>query len=318
MGKVYTYFPSKDVFIATVVIFEIGSIVSAAAPTSPAFIVGRAIAGVGSAGTMIGGNVIFADLLPLQKRAKFFGFLGATFGLASIGGPLLGGVFTSKVNWRWCFWINVPIGGVAIAVLAFVLPRKTPPRVHEGERFWARVRRFDPVGIAFLLPGLVLVLLGLQWGGNGYQWSSTRVVVSLVVGLVLLVAFGVVQCWVGENGTVPPRILRQRSIAAGAVVLLGFGSALTILTFYLPIWFQAVKGLSAYQAGIRMLPYFLGTVFFVIGSGFIVSKTGYYNPPLIIGTALMVVGCGLLSTFRVGTNTGEYIGYQVSLSFDAR
>jgi MFS family permease len=259
--------------------------------------------------------VIFVDLLPLQKRPKYQGLVGATFGLASIAGPLLGGLFTSKVNWRWCFWINLPIGGVAVLVLFLVLPRMVPPREHRGEPFWRRVRRFDPVGTALLLPGLVLVLLGLQWGGNGYAWGSTRVVVSLVVGLVLLVGFGFVQWWVGDNGTVPSRILTQQSIAAGSVVNLGFGSALTILTFYLPIWFQAIKGLSAFGAGIRLLPYFLGTVVFVIGSGFVISKTGYYNPPLILGTALMVVGGGLLTTFRVDTSTGEYIGFEVSLSF---
>lgn len=240
------------------------------------------------------------------------GFLGATFGLASIGGPLLGGLFTTKVNWRWCFWINVPIGGLAIMVLLFILPAKPPPRKHVGESFMQRVRQFDPVGTSLLLPGLVLLLLALQWGGNGYAWRSTRVVVSLVLGLVLIVVFGVSQVWAGDNGTTPPRIVGQRSIAAGAVVSLSFGSALIILTFYLPIWFQAIKGQSAFSAGIRLLPYFLGTVTFVIGSGFVVSKTGYYTPVLIVGTALMIVGCGLLTTFRVETTNGEWIGYEVS------
>lgn len=257
--------------------------------------------------------VIFVDLIPLQNRPKWMGFLGATFGLASIGGPLLGGLFTTQVNWRWCFWINVPIGGLAIMVLLFVLPAKPPPKKHAGESFMQRVRQFDPVGTALLLPGLVLLLLALQWGGDGYAWGSTRVVVSLVLGLVLIVACGISQLWAGDNGIVPPRILGQRSIAAGAVVSFGFGSALIILTFYLPIWFQAIKGRSAFSAGIRLLPYFLGTVSFVIGSGFVVSKTGYYTPVLIVGTALMVVGCGLLITFQVNTGNGEWIGYEVSI-----
>lgn len=234
------------------------------------------------------------------------------FGLASIAGPLLGGVFTTKVNWRWCFWINVPIGGLAITGLVFVLPAKPPPKKHVGSSFLQRVQQFDPVGMALLLPGLVLLLLALQWSGNGYSWGSTRVVVLLVLGLVLIIAFGVSQWWAGDRGTVPPRILSQRSIAAGAAVSLGFGSALIILTFYLPIWYQAIKGKSAVDAGIRLVPYFLGTVAFVIGSGFVVSKTGYYTPPLIAGTALLVVGCGLLTTFKVDTTTGESVGYQVS------
>lgn len=292
-------------------IFEIGSIICAAAPNSTSLIVGRAIVGIGSAGTNTGAQVIFADLFPLEKRPKYQGFLGATFGLASIAGPLLGGVFTTKVSWRWCFWINVPIGGVALAVLVLLLPAKPASQRFSGESFPQRVKQFDLVGTTLLLPGLILLLLALQWGGNQYSWGSARVVVTLVFGTVLLLAFGVSQMWAGENGAVPPRIMRQRSIIAGAVVSLGYGATLVIVTFYLPIWYQAIKGWSAVEAGTRMIGYFLTTVFFVIGSGIIVSKTGYYTPWLITGTALLIVGNGFLTTFRVNTTTGESIGYQV-------
>jgi hypothetical protein len=137
-------------------------------------------------------------------------------------------------------------------------------------------------------------------------------VVLLVLGLLLLMAFGITQLWAGDNGTVPPRIFSQRSIAAATAVSLAFGSTLIILTFYLPIWFQAIKGQSAVGAGIRLLPYFLSTVVFVIGSGFLVSKVGYYTPVLIVGTAVLIVGCGLVTTFEADTNRGEWIGYQAS------
>lgn len=211
-----------------------------------------------------------------------------------------------------CFWINVPIGGVAIAGLLLLLPAKPPPKKHVVQSFMQRVKQFDPVGTALLLPGLVLLVLALQWGGDGSAWGSTRVVVTLVLGLLLLVAFGASQSWSGDNGTVPPRILRQRSIAAAAVVSLGFGSALVILTFYLPIWYQAIKGESAVSAGIRLLPYFLGTTVFAIGSGILVSKMGYYTPVVVVGIALMIVGTGLLTTLQVDTSSGKSYGYQVS------
>ncbi|MCJ1476235.1 hypothetical protein MMC13_004901 [Lambiella insularis] len=311
LGKVYTFFPAKWVFIGVVVVFEIGSIVCAAAPTSHAFIVGRAIAGIGNAGTFTGSTVIFVDLLPLHKRPKYQGFLGGMFGIAAIAGPLLGGVFATKVTWRWCFWINVPIGGLAIVMLLLILPSKPPAKKHVGESFTQRLKQFDPIGSMFLLPGLVLLLLALQWAGNGYAWGSTKVVVTLVLGIALLVAFSLYQLRAGENGTVPPRIFSQRSIAVGTVVSIGLGSSLLIITFYLPIWLQAIKEKSAVSAGIGLLPYFLSTVAFVIGGGFVVSKIGYYTPPLIVGTALTVIGYGLLTTLRHDTDTGKWLGYQI-------
>lgn len=307
-----TFFPAKWAFVTLVAIFEIGSIICAAAPNSTAFIVGRAIAGIGSAGNTTGANVILADLLPLEKRPKYQGFIGATFGLASIAGPLLGGVFSTKVSWRWCFWINAPIGGVALIVLILLVPNNPPAQDQSDKLLLQRIKSYDPIGTALLTPGLILVLLALQWGSNGSTWSSPRVIATLVLGVVLILAFLVSQIWTGENGTLPPRIMRKRSIVAGTAVSLGFGSTLIVVTFYLPIWYQAIKGLSAVDAGVRMLGYFLITVFFVIFSGIIVSKTGYYTPWLIFGTALLTIGCGLLTTFRVETSTATSIGFQVS------
>jgi MFS family permease len=269
-----------------------------------ALIIGRAISGVGAAGSLVGASVIMIDLIPLRKRPKYQGLLGAVFGLSSILGPLIGGLLTTKVSWRWCFWINVPIGGVALAGILIFLPASPPPHAMKGT-FRQKVWKFDPVGNIVIAPGLVCLLLGLQWGGTKYPWSDARTVALLIVGSVLLVAAFVCTQWVQENGTIPPRIFRQRSIAAGVFVSLGLGAALIIPTFYLPIWFQAIKGTTAVNAGIRLLPLFLGTVVFVIGSGIAISKSGYYAPWLIVGCAIRVIGAGLLTTFRVDTSTGQ-------------
>ncbi|RDW58281.1 putative HC-toxin efflux carrier TOXA [Coleophoma crateriformis] len=308
-GKIYTFYSAKWTYIVLVAVFEIGSIVCAAAPTSAAFIIGRAITGIGGAGSLAGASVIMTELVPLRKLPKYQGLSGAIFGLSSIFGPLVGGLLTTKVSWRWCFWINVPIGGISLAGLLIFLPASTPPDEIKGT-FQQNLWKFDPVGNIVLAPGLICLLLALQWGGTKYPWSDTRCIALLVVGSVLLLAFVGVQ-WVQENGTIPFRIIRQRSIAAGVFISLGLGAALIIPTFYLPIWFQAVKGTTAIDAGIRLLPLLLGTVFSVIGSGIVISKSGYYAPWLIVGCAIRVIGAGLLTTLRVDTGTGAWIGYQI-------
>ncbi|KAH7305758.1 major facilitator superfamily domain-containing protein [Stachybotrys elegans] len=311
MGKIYTFFSSKWIYIFFVFIFEIGSIISAAAPSSVVFIIGRAVSGIGCAGVTAGSQVLFVDLLPLEKRPKYQGLLGATFGLAAIAGPLLGGAFASGATWRWCFWLNLPIGGIALVILLILLPVKAPPRQMVRGSLIESISQFDPIGTLLLVPGIILLLLALQWGPENGSWSSPRVLGTIIPGIFLLVIFAVSQIWIGENGTIPPRIISQRSIAAASAASLGFGSALIIITFYLPIWYQAIQGLSAVDAGIRLLAYFLSTVFFVIGSGALVSKLGYYTPLMILGTAIMIVGCGLLSTVRVNSPDAEVVGFQV-------
>ncbi|TLD35444.1 putative HC-toxin efflux carrier TOXA [Venturia nashicola] len=309
MGKIYTFYPAKWTFFVLVVIFEIGSILCAAAPSSTALIIGRAITGFGGAGNLAGASIIMTGLVPLRKRPKYQGFAGAVFGIASIVGPLVGGVLTTKATWRWCFWLNLCIGVPALAGILLFLPVSPPPEKRKGT-FTERLWKFDPVGNMLLAPGLICVLLALEWGGTRYPWNDFGVLVLLAVGSVLFVAFAASQ-YFQENGTLPPRILQQRTIAAGVFVSIGFGAALIIPTFYLPIWFQAIKGTTAVDASVKLLPLFLSTCLFVIGTGFGMAKTGYYTPWLIVGCAIRMVGVGLMATLRVDAGTMEWIGYQI-------
>lgn len=307
-GKLYTFYSVKLVFLSTVALFEIGSAICGAAPNSIAFIIGRAIAGVGSAGIFSGAIVIIVYAVPLHKRPLFQGIFGAVFGLASVIGPLLGGAFTSKVTWRWCFYINLPFGGIAMLFIAFLLHIPDRDTTHLSTK--AKLSQLDAVGTSVFIPGTVCLLLALQWGGLEYSWSNWRIILLLVLGGVLLISFVLVQIFMPNTATVPSRIFLQRSIMAGFWSTLCIGSQMMIFVYYLPIWFQAIKGVSAVDSGIRLLPMVLPMVVASMVTGVLVSKVGYYTPFMQFGVCLLCIGAGLLTTLQVNTGQAKWVGYQ--------
>ena len=308
-GKLYTFFSIKWVYLTAIFIFEVGSVVCGAAPTSVALIIGRAVAGIGSAGIFSGALVIIAYAVPLVKRPIFTGIIGGMYGLASVAGPLMGGAFTDKVSWRWCFYINLPIG--AVTIVGIVLFFKSPERKNEESiGFRERAKQFDPIGTLFFIPCIICLLLALQWGGSKYPWSDGKIIALFVVFGVLAIAFVGVQLWKQETATVPPRILKKRSIAFGSWFVFCLGASFFIFIYYIPIWFQAIKGTSAVDSGIRNLPMILGLVIISIISGIAITLLGYYTPFMIGSSVLMALGAGLLSTFKVNTGHSMWIGYQ--------
>jgi MFS family permease len=308
-GLVYTYYPAKWVLIALVSIFEIGSIVCASAPSSNALIVGRVVQGIGGAGIGSGAIILVSMLVPLQARPQWTGGIGAVFGLASILGPLLGGYLTS-ITWRWCFWINVPIGGVSLACLVFFTPN-SPPAVKAAPTWRGKLDQLDPLGFILIAPAVICLLFAIEWGGSKYPWDSGRVIALFVVFGVLLLAFIASQIWRGDKATLPPRILRQRSIASASLANVGIGALLVLYAFYLPIWFQVIQGKSPQKSGLSLLPLLLSNVLAVITCGVSTSLVGYYTPFLIIGSALLIVGSALITTWSVNIGSGIWIGYQV-------
>lgn len=236
-GKIYTFFNVKYTYLVALGIFEVGSIVCALAKSSFMLIVGRAIAGAGAAGLFSGGMTIIGFTVPLQRRAIFIALLSSMFGIASIVGPLVGGVLTDAPNltWRWCFWINLPFG--AVALLAVSLFFKNPKRKNLDLTFKQKLAQMDLFGASILIGGIVCLLLALQWGGSVYPWSDSRVWGCLLGFCLFITAFIALQLWLGEKATIPPRIMKQRTVAAGCAfsLLLAMAVYTTICKLFLRI-----------------------------------------------------------------------------------
>ena len=162
MGKIYKIYPAKPLFISGIALFEVGSAVCGAAPSSTAFILGRAIAGLGSSGLFSGAMVIMFHTIPLQERPIYQGLGGAVYAIASVVGPLTGGIFTDKVTWRWCFYINLPVGTVAIISVLLILHLPNQNLDEAASGWVARVKQLDPVGNLIFFPGVICLILALQ------------------------------------------------------------------------------------------------------------------------------------------------------------
>jgi len=309
-GKLYTFWSLKWLFQLAVLLFELGSLICAVAPNSDALIVGRAIAGLGCAGIFSGALIILAHAVPLHKRPIYTGLIGGMYGIASVAGPLLGGVFTDNVTWRWCFYINLPIGALTMGMIFFFF---TPPHRKQADEMTnkEKLAQFDFLGTFFLLPSIICVLLALQWGGSEYEWSNARIIVLFILFGVLMGIFIFIQWKKGKTATLPFHLLKNRSVYSSAIFSFSVGSGFFILVFYLPVWFQAVLKTTAMESGIRNIPLILAVTVFSIFAGVLTTVFGYYTPFMIVGPVLAAIGTGLLSTFDLDTGIGKWLGFQV-------
>ncbi|KAJ5150402.1 Major facilitator superfamily domain general substrate transporter [Penicillium coprophilum] len=314
-GKVYTYYSTKWTYMVALGLFEIGSLICAVTPTSKGLIFGRAIAGIGSGGLSPGALLVLANSVPLHRRALYFGIIGSTSGIATITGPLLGGILTDHVSWRWCFWINLPFGLLTGLIILLFFDDSTSPRPKISRL--GQLKRMDPLGVIAFIPAVVSLLLGLQWGGTRYSWNNPRIIALFVLFGVFSSVWCVIQVWKQDDATVPPRLLKNRNVLGAVIHATFLGGSFFVFGYYLPIWFQAVKEDSASESGINNLPMVIAMIVSSSIGGLLVNLLGYYTPLMFAGSSLLTIGSGLCTTFEVKSGHPQWIGYQVILGIGA-
>ncbi|KAF9910491.1 hypothetical protein EC991_006308 [Linnemannia zychae] len=302
-GKFSDIFGRKIMILFACVTFMVGSAGAGGAQTMTMLIVFRAIQGLGGSGLLSIVLIIISDIFALEERAKYQSVIWSVFGVSSVVGPLLGGVFVEQATWRWCFLINLPLGLVTIgSVLLFLhLP-------FERQNLKEQLGRIDYYGTILVIAAVICLLLPITWGGVDYAWNSPVIIVLFCVAAALI---GLLM-WVESKAIeaiIPPRLFLNPTVAIlfGVNFLTGMGFLGVI--FYCPIYFQVVLGSSATSSGLKLLPMVLGLVFSSIASGALMSVVGDYRIFIWLGTTMMSIGVGLCMLFDANSGMGQQIGF---------
>jgi EmrB/QacA subfamily drug resistance transporter len=289
-GKLGDMYGRKPVFLAAILIFLAGSMLAGLSQSMIQLIGFRGLQGIGAGGLMVGAQTIIADIVPPRERGKYMGLIGGVFAVSSVAGPLLGGFLVDNLSWRWVFYVNMPIGAIAVAVVALRLhlpSRHTPHRV-------------DYLGTALLAGGVAALILLTTWGGNQYPWGSITIVGLGIAGVVMLALFAWQERRAAEP-ILPLTLFRSRVFDVANAMGFTIGMAMFGAIIFIPLYLQLVYGATPTSSGLRMLPLMAGLLVAAIASGRAISRIGRYKMFPIAGTAILICGMYLLSRLTVTT-----------------
>src|SRR4051794_35494408 len=289
-GKLGDMLGRKPVFLVAILIFLAGSMLAGLSQSMTELIGFRALQGIGAGGLMVSAQAIIADIVPPRERGRYMGLIGSVFAVASVAGPLLGGFLVDNLSWRWVFYVNMPVGALAVLIVVTRLHLHTPAIRH----------RIDVLGALLLSVGVTSLTLLTAWGGNEYPWDSTTIVLLGVAGVVVL---GLFLWWEtrAAEPILPLALFRSRVFSVASGMSFTIGMAMFGAIVFIPVFLQLVYGASPTSSGLRMLPLMAGLLTAAIVSGRVISRIGRYRPFPIAGTATLVVGMFLLSLLRVDT-----------------
>ncbi|KAK1638606.1 putative MFS transporter [Colletotrichum phormii] len=305
-GSVADLWGRKPIILLALTIFLTGSLLCALAPNMDALIAGRAVQGVGASGMGVMVNTIICDLFSLRDRGLYLAVTSVIWAVGSAVGPVLGGVFTTRLNWRWCFWINLPIGGVVFIVLVFFLDLPSP-----NTPVLAGLKAIDWTGSALCMGGALMVLLALDFGDVVHPWSSATVICLIVFGAVAIGIFLVNEWKFAANPVLPLRLLSSWSKAA-AYSVFAFNAYVFIgITYYLPLYSQAVLGANALTSGLYMLPLIVSCSLSAACAGVFIQRTGRYRVLMYAAQVLLISGTGLLINLEFDKNLAKLFTFQI-------